>query len=100
VISERTAPWIAVIAYGVAALAVLHSSDYRAALIVGIAGFAIHVVELLVQGTAHLGAPERAWLVANVVLPLALAWLTWILIRRIRHSRETTSEDGAKGLHD
>jgi len=99
-ISGRTAPWIAVVAYAVAALAVLRNNDYRAGLIVGIAGFVIHAVELVAQRAAHLGAPERVWLVANIVLPLALVWFNWILIQRIRRLRETTSEDGAKGPHN
>ena len=75
------------VAYAVVALIVLRNNDYRAALIIGIVGFAIHAVELLIQGTANLGPLEIAWVVANTVLPLALVWLNWILIRRTRYMK-------------
>jgi hypothetical protein len=100
-LSERTAPLVAAVAYAVVALVVLRSNDYRAGLITGIAGLAIHVVELAIQGTASLGRLERAWVFANVVFPVALVWLNWTLIRRIRDSGATAYEDGgARGPHD
>ena len=82
--SGRAAPWLAVVAYGVVAFLLGRRDDYRAGLIIGIVGFAVHIVELVFQGMAGLGAVERAWLVANIVLPLALVWLSWVLIRRSR----------------
>lgn len=87
----------AVVAYAVVALVVLRSRDYRAGLIIGIAGFTIHVVELATHGTAGLGTLGRAWLIVNIVLPLVLVWLSWVLMRRARHPGITTHEDGGTG---
>ena len=82
-VSEHTAPWIAMVSYAVVALVILLRNDYRAGLIIGIAGFAIHVVEMAVQGTASLEPLERTWLIANIILPLVLVWFNWTLIRRM-----------------
>jgi hypothetical protein len=96
-LSGRTAPWIAVAAYGVVALSVAKSRDYLAGLIVGIAGSVIHAAELAFQGAAGLVPLERAWLYANVVLPLALAGSSWGMISRFRRSRGKSDQDEAGG---
>ncbi|GEM_PF-7070321 len=83
-ISDRSAPFIAAIAYAVAVFLVLRRGDYSAGLIVGIAGFSIHVLEWAARGIMDLGPIERVWFFANILLPLALVWLNWTLIRRIR----------------
>jgi hypothetical protein len=95
--SGRSAPWIAVAAYGAVALAVLKSKDYRAGLIAGIAGFLIHAVELAVRGTTGLGQLERVWLSANMILPLALAWSSRAMIPRSRGSIDGTDRDKSGG---
>jgi hypothetical protein len=93
-ISERITPLVALVAYAVVSLVVMRSNDYGAGMIIGIAGFTIHVVELAIQGTANLGPLERTWLYVNIALPLALVLLNWILIRRTRFSKSTFYEDG------
>jgi len=92
--SGRTAPLMAMAAYAVVALVILRSRDYRAGVIVGIAGFAIHVLEAAIHGTASLGTLERVWLFANIVLPLVLVYLSWLLLRRSRSPGAKTREDG------
>jgi len=83
-ISDRSAPFIAAIAYATVVFLVHRHSDYRAGLIVGIAGFAIHVLEWAARGITNLGSIERVWFFANILLPLTLVWLNRTLIRRIR----------------
>jgi hypothetical protein len=84
--SGRTAPWVAVVAYTLVTLAVLLWDDYRAGLIVGIAGFVIHAIELVAGGATDLRPLERAWLFANIFLPGLLVWSNWVLLRRVRRS--------------
>ena len=93
-ISGRTAPLMAAVAYAVVALVILRSRDYRAGMIVGIAGFAIHVLEVAIHGTVSLGTLERVWLFANIVLPLVLVHMSWLLLRRSRSPGAKTREDG------
>ena len=84
--SSRSIILIAAAAYAVVAFEVWRRNDYRAGLMIGIAGFAIHAAEAAVHGKDQLGSLESVWLYANIVLPAALVWLSWILIRRIRIS--------------
>jgi hypothetical protein len=80
--SGRTAPGLAAAAYAAVTVLVLRWNDYRAGLIVGIAGFAIHVAETAAGGMADLRPVELAWLVANIVLPVLLAWFSFVLLRK------------------
>ena len=99
-VTHRTAPWPATDAYAVVAFTVLRRKDYRAGLIVGILGFAIHTVELAGKGKADLGPIESAWLVANTILPLVLVFMSYTIVRRARRSGVKTYEDGPKALDD
>ena len=98
-LSGRSAPWIAVAAYGAVAFAVLRSKDYRAGLIAGIAGFVVHAVELVFRGTAGLGSFERAWLAIDMILPLVLAGSSWSLIRSSLRSRDAGVGQDAGGAN-
>ena len=98
--SARNIILVAVAAYTVVAVAVLRGNDFRAGLMVGIAGFAIHAAELVVQGIAGLRPLERVWLAANIVLPLTLVWLNWVLIRRISSSGSNKNDNDTSGHHN
>ena len=93
-ISGHAVPLIAVIAYAVVAFLVLRRNDFRAGFIIGIVGFAVHLLEVVIQGTVRLASLELVWLFANIALPLVIAGMSWILIQRSRYSgqRETKEE--------
>ena len=84
--SGHAVPLIAVIAYAVVAFLVLRRNDFRAGFIIGIVGFAVHLLEVVIQGTVRLASLELVWLFANIALPLVIAGMSWILIQRSRYS--------------
>lgn len=80
----RLAPTLAAAAYLVVLLLVLRGREYRAAMLIGIAGFILHLAEAVTGMLGRLGGLERVLFGANLGLPLVVSVLAWSESRRDR----------------
>ena len=83
---SRTGPIIGASAYALVALVSWRRKETHPALIVGIVGLALHVVELF--SAAGMRA-ELSFLVANVIIPIPLLYVSWRLIRTRKRSKNS-----------
>ena len=74
----RLAPTLAAVAYLVVLVVVLRRREYRAAMLIGLAGFILHLSEAVTGALGRLGGGERALFVANLALPLIVSVLAWL----------------------
>ena len=79
--SGRASPLIAAVAFGVVAALVGIKNEFRAGLIVGIVGVAIHAFELIFHGLRGLSVLEEVLFAANVCLPIVVAVCSWSLLQ-------------------
>jgi hypothetical protein len=79
--SGRASPLWAAVGFGAVAVLVGLRNEYRASLIVGIAGVGIHVFELVFHGVRGLGPLEGTLFAANLLLSLLVASYSAILMR-------------------
>ena len=84
----RLAPVFASIAYLAVMLLVLRGREHRAAMLIGFAGFMLHLAEAVTGALGELGGFERALFVANLGLPLVVSVLAWLESRSDRPKRE------------
>jgi len=71
----RVAPTLAAAAYLVVLLLVIRRREYRAAMLVGLAGFVLHLAEAVTGALGRLDGAERVLFAANLVLPLVVGVL-------------------------
>jgi hypothetical protein len=83
----RVGPLWAALAYGVVAFLVMRREEYRAGLIVGLAGLILHLVKLLGGAMSELGGSERLLFLTHLVLPIVVAGVSWRAIRIRRTDR-------------
>lgn len=83
VISVRSGPIVGGAMYALVAVLCQLRRDYRAVVVVAMIGFAIHALTL-VRGVGSLGSVELGLLVANILLPVPLAYFGWRLARLAR----------------
>ena len=86
-LAGRVAPTFAAAAYLVVLLLVLSRGEYRAAMLAGLAGFALHLAEAATGAVGRLGSGERALFAANLILPLVVGVLALLESRRGRGQR-------------
>jgi hypothetical protein len=79
--SGKPSPLFAAAAFAVVALLVGLRQEYRAGLVVGIAGIAAHAFELVFHGVRGLHVVEGVLFAANLVLSLIVALCSWSLMR-------------------
>jgi len=85
----RLAPTLAAVAYLIVLLLVLRGSEYRAAMLIGFAGFVLHLAEAMTGALGRLGGAERVLFAANLGLPLVVSVLAWLESHRDRGERAT-----------
>ena len=83
-VAGRLAPTLAAVAYLVVLLLVLRGREYRAAMLIGIAGFVLHLAAAVTGALGQLGGLERALFSAHLGLPLVVSVLAWLESRRDR----------------
>ena len=88
--SGRVSPLIAAVSFAVVAALVGIRNEFRAGLIVGIVGVAIHAFELVFHGLRGLGVLEGVLFVANLCLSAVAAVCSWSLLQ------ELAATEGAK----
>lgn len=74
--SVHRGPLVGLVCYSLCAFLCGRRDDFRAGLIIGIAGFTIHVVELVLEGVAGLRVSEVGFLFANLLLPIPLIYFS------------------------
>jgi hypothetical protein len=87
--SGRASPLIGSVAFAVVAILVGIRSEFRAGLIVGIAGVAIHLLELVFHGLRGLGVLEASLFAANLCLSVVVAVYSWSALRSAAVFRST-----------
>jgi len=80
--SGRASPLVASAAFAVVAVLVASRNEFRAGFIVGIAGVAVHVFELIFHGRHGMAAMEALLFTANLCLSFVVAASSWSLMRR------------------
>ncbi len=83
----RVGPLWAVLAYGVVGFLVLRREEFRAGMIVGVAGLILHLVGVINGAMSELGGSERILFLVHLVLPATVSLLSWRAIRRRRTQR-------------
>jgi hypothetical protein len=94
--SGRAGPLIAAVAFAVVAILVGVRNEFRAGLIVGVAGVAIHASELVFHGLRGLAVLEGVLFGANLCLPAVAAVCSWSLLRE-RAAAETARKREGHG---
>jgi hypothetical protein len=79
--SGRVSPLFAAAAFAVVALLVGTRNEFRAGLIVGVAGVLVHTFELIFHGLLGVAAVEAVLFTVNLCLSLVAAVLSWTLMR-------------------
>jgi len=79
--SGRAGPLIGGVAFAVVAALVGIRSEFRAGLVVGIAGVAIHLFELVFHGLRGLGVLEASLFAANLCLSVVVTVCSWGALR-------------------
>lgn len=79
--SGRVSPLVASAAFAIVAVLVGTRDEFRAGLIVGVAGVVVHTFELIFHGLLGVAAIEAVLFTANLCLSLVAAILSWILLR-------------------
>jgi hypothetical protein len=92
--SGRASPLIGGIAFAVVALLVGIRSEFRAGLIAGIVGVAIHVFELVFHGLRGLGVLEASLFAANLCLSVVVAVCSWSALRNAAALGSTKERGG------
>jgi hypothetical protein len=94
-VSGRFSPLAAAAAFGVVAGLVGMRDDFRAGLIVGVAGVAVHIFELIFHGRLGVSIQEASLFAANLCLSVIVVWCSWDLLRR-RATPEATKRRGGR----
>jgi hypothetical protein len=82
--SLRIGPAVGALVYALVAFICWWRNEVHPALIAGIVGMALHTVELLQDRSASFVQPDLGFLVANVLIPIPVVYMSWLLIRARR----------------
>jgi hypothetical protein len=86
--SGRGSPLLGAVGFAVVAVLVALRNEFRAGLVIGIAGFAIHLFELVFHGLRGLGIVEGALFAVNLCLSAVIAAASWRLLRTRRRTTD------------
>ena len=99
VFSPFSGPLLALIFYAVLTFLCWRKNDFRAGVIIGILGLAIHTFEWVFKGIEGLNVFETVFFFANLLLPVPLIYFSIKAYRQFLNKAGKRGKQGLPGSH-